>query len=80
MTTLVLRGQCQVCQGFHRPVRAQHRLGQLEERISAPGKAGVEISPETRQHRRRLRPFGTWICHTGHKAVVFSSRLHTHEH
>jgi hypothetical protein len=42
----VLRGQRQPGQRLHRPIRAQHRIGQLEQLITARGQAGMEIQPE----------------------------------
>ena len=46
MTTPVLRHQRQARQVLHRPVRAQHRISQLEQRIRPGGQAGVELAPE----------------------------------
>ena len=50
MTAPVLRSQRQPNQGLHRPIGAQHRIGQLGHLISAGGQAGMEIPPEPRQH------------------------------
>jgi hypothetical protein len=54
MAAPVLRGQRQPSQRFHRPARAQHRVGQLEKLIGAGGQAGMEFPPELRQH-------GEWL-------------------
>ena len=54
MAAPVLRGQRQPGQVPDRPVRAQHRIGQLEQLIRAGGQAGMEIQPEPRQHGERL--------------------------
>jgi len=54
VTPPVLRDQRQPGQRPHRPVRAQHRIGQLEQLIRAGGQAGTEICPEPRQHGQGL--------------------------
>ena len=54
MAAPVLRGQRQPGQRLHRPVRAQHRIGQLEQLITARGQAGMKIQPEPRQHIQGL--------------------------
>jgi hypothetical protein len=58
MTPLVHRGQRQPGQGPHRPIRAEHRVGQLEQLIIASGQALVKLTPELRQHGGRLDTAG----------------------
>ena len=48
--------QRQLDQRPHRPVRAQHRVGQLEQRIRPRGQRGVELLPEPRQLPERRPP------------------------
>jgi hypothetical protein len=55
----MLRGQRQPRQAPDRPVRAQHRVGQLAQLIGAGGQASVEIQPEPRQHGQGLDISGT---------------------
>ena len=50
----VLRGQRQARQRLDRPIRAQHRIGQLEQLITANGQAGTEVHAEPRQHGQGL--------------------------
>jgi hypothetical protein len=50
----VLQDQRQPSQVPDRPVRAQHRIGQLRQLIRAGHQAGMEIHPEPRQHGKRL--------------------------
>jgi hypothetical protein len=50
MSAPVLGGQRQPSQGPHRPVRAQHRIGELGHLIGAGAQARMEIQPEPRQH------------------------------
>jgi len=54
VTAAVLRGQRQPGQRPDRPVRAQHRIGQLEQLITARGQAGMKLQPEPRQHGEGL--------------------------
>lgn len=49
----VLRGQRQPRQRLHRPVRAQHLIGRLEQLITAGGQSAMEIQPGPRQHGER---------------------------
>ncbi len=55
--TTVLRREREPDQCLHRPVGAQHRIGQLEQRITATGQAAMELVPELRQLPERLNPF-----------------------
>ena len=48
----VLRSQRQARQRPDRPVRAQHRIGQLKQRITASRQAGTETRPEPRRTAR----------------------------
>jgi hypothetical protein len=50
----VLRLQRQRRQHPHRPVRAQHRIGQLEQRIGPRRQAPVQVAAEGRQHATGL--------------------------
>ncbi|GIF09310.1 hypothetical protein Asi03nite_68480 [Actinoplanes siamensis] len=45
----VLGRQRQIDQRFDRPVRAQHRVGQLEQRIRPRVQTPVDLLPESRQ-------------------------------
>ncbi len=54
MAALMLRRQRQAHQGFHRPVRAQHRVRQFEQRIRPRGEAPVQLPAEGRQPVPRL--------------------------
>ena len=54
MTALMLRRQRQAHQGFHRPVCAQHRVRQFEQRIRPRGEAPVQLPAEGRQPVPRL--------------------------
>jgi hypothetical protein len=47
VTPPVLRRQRQPGQGPDLPVRAEHRVGQLEQRVAPRGQALIQISPET---------------------------------
>jgi hypothetical protein len=58
----VLGGQRQRRQHPHRPVRAQHRIGQLEQRIRPARQAPVQLAAEGRQQAQgpiRARPVWT---------------------
>jgi hypothetical protein len=50
VTAAVFRREGQVDQRPHRAVRAQHRVGRLEQRVTAGGEAVVEVGPEPGQH------------------------------
>jgi hypothetical protein len=50
MTAPVLRRQRQPGQGLHRTIGTQDRIGQLGQFVSAGGEAGMEVTPEPRQH------------------------------
>jgi len=54
MAAPVPGGQRQARQRPHRPVRTQHRIGQLEQLITTSGQAGTQIRPEPRQHGHGL--------------------------
>jgi len=49
MPAPVLDGQRQLDQGLHRPVRAQRRVRELEERVPASVEAFVELDPKAGQ-------------------------------
>ena len=55
----------------HRPVRAQHRISQLEQLITPRGQAPVQLPAEPRQHPPRVPCFQQVLavipdlCHTG---------------
>jgi hypothetical protein len=49
MATPVLRHQQQARQHPGRPVRAQHHIGQLKQRIRPAGQAPVQLAAEARQ-------------------------------
>jgi hypothetical protein len=58
----------------HRAIRAQHRVGQLEQRIRPRGQAPVELLPESRQLPERTGNAG--IVHTDQlKPLVVIFRL-----
>jgi DNA-binding NarL/FixJ family response regulator len=42
----VFRRQCQPHQRLHRPVGAQHGIGQLEQRVRAEGQTPMQLTPE----------------------------------
>jgi hypothetical protein len=46
MAALMLRHQRQTHQGLHRPLRAQHRIGKLKQRIPARGQTGIQLTAE----------------------------------
>lgn len=50
MAAPVFRRQRQPDQGPDRGLGAQHGVGQLEQRVAAPGQAAVEVPPEPAQH------------------------------
>jgi hypothetical protein len=66
MTTPMLGRQRQVDQRLDRPVGAQQRLGQLEQRIGPGGQTAVKVGPESGQ-------YGQWID-TG----MFVQQTHPH--
>jgi hypothetical protein len=61
----------------YRPVRAQHRIGQLEQLIPPAGQAPVELAPEPRQRPPRPACFPQLLaiipdlCHTGTHGHLF---------
>ena len=61
-------GQRQIDQRPHRPVRAQQRVGQLEQRIRPRGQAGVELVAEPAQPGDRLDS-GTVVVHAVHRGL-----------
>jgi hypothetical protein len=68
----VLTSQRQFCDRPHRAVRAQHCLGQLEQRIRTPGQASVELLPERGEIPGRVGVTG--VMHTDQlKPLVRSS-------
>jgi hypothetical protein len=68
----VLGRRRQVHQGPHRPVAAQHRVGELEQRVAPPGQAVVEDPSEAGQFRRRLA-LHTLFHHTHHGGLHIKS-------
>src|SRR4051812_44408001 len=64
----MLRGQRQIDQRPHRPVRAQQRLGQLELRIRPRAQAGVEAVSEPAQLGDRLDS-DTLVVHAVHRGL-----------
>jgi hypothetical protein len=54
VAAVVLRRQRQPHQRLHRPVGAQHRIGQLEQRIGPGCEAPVQLPAEPRQPLPRL--------------------------
>jgi hypothetical protein len=67
MTTPMLDGQRQLDQRGDRPISAQHRIGQFEQRVGPRGQAVVELLPETRQLPELI--YRTPILHTDHAAL-----------
>ena len=64
----MLRGQRQIHQRPHRPVRAQQRLGQLELRIRPRTQAGIEAVSEPTQPGDRLDS-DTVVVHAVHRGL-----------
>src|SRR5436305_9222753 len=62
MPAAVLRGQRQPDQRGHRPLGAQHRIGQLKQRIRPHGQAVIEPHPKRRQIST-ARPAGLLAVH-----------------
>jgi hypothetical protein len=46
MSTAVFGQQRQINRRLHRPVRTQHRVGELEQLIAPGGQTRVELAPE----------------------------------
>jgi hypothetical protein len=69
VTTAMLGHQRQPDQRGHRPVRAQHRLTQLEQRICPRARASVELLPERRQVPDRT--LAARVVHTVHRNPWF---------
>jgi hypothetical protein len=67
MTTPMLHGQRQLDQRGDRPISAQHRIGQFEQRVGPRGQAVVELLPETGQLPECISR--TVIAHTDHAAL-----------
>jgi len=67
MPAAVLRRQRQLSQARDRPVGAQHRLGQLEQRIAPRGQAPVELLPEPGQLPERTGMCG--VAHSDHHSL-----------
>jgi hypothetical protein len=65
MTAPVLWHQRQLNQAPDRPIGAQHRLGQLEQRVRPRGQAPVELLPEPGQLTERAGLHG--ITHSDHR-------------
>ncbi|AXY49574.1 hypothetical protein YT1_0117 [Rhodococcus ruber] len=54
MAATVLGRQGQLDEGADRAAGAQHRVGQLEQRVTTSGQAVVEPAPESRQVDTRI--------------------------
>jgi hypothetical protein len=57
----VLRRQRQAHQGLHRPLGAQQRVGDLEQRITTGGAAAIQITAERRQPLPRPLHLRPWL-------------------
>jgi hypothetical protein len=65
MTPTMLTDQRQLHLRPHRPIGAQHRVGQLKHRVSACAQTVVELLPERRQLPDCAKQTG--IVHTDHR-------------
>jgi len=69
MTPPMHPSQRQLRQRCHRPIHAQQRITQLEQRIRTRGQAPMELPPEPDQLPEWI--FRTAIMHTDHAAPGF---------
>lgn len=68
VTTSMLTDQGQLHQRPYRPVRAQHRIDKLEQRIRPPGQTGIELPPEPSQFPGNT--VTTTLVHTEHETAL----------
>src|SRR5450755_3953892 len=81
VTAPVLRRQRQRGQVPDRPVRAQHRIGQLAQLISPGGQAGMKIGPEPRQHGGWPATGNLWqAIHHGLRLLILCPLARTNDH
>lgn len=74
MTTPHLGRECQINQGADRPVRTQHRIGKIEQRVRSRRQAVIKLGPEPGQHPECTGRAG--IMHTDHlKPLVLIFQL-----
>ncbi|MBY8862364.1 hypothetical protein K7711_38240 [Nocardia sp. CA2R105] len=64
MSPAMLADQRQLRQRPHRPIRAQHRIDQIEHGIGPRGHAPIQLLPQRRQVPERTSTAG--VVHTIH--------------
>jgi len=76
--TPVLGQQCQVDRRGHRPVLAEHRVRELEQRVTAPGQTREQVFPKVGCEVERIPPGivvqHTHLCGLGPPCLRVSSR------
>jgi hypothetical protein len=78
---LVVTGAALALGLSRRPVRAQHRVGQLRQLVAAGGQAGMEIPPEPLQHGEWPGTGILWqAVHHGLRLLIMCPLARTNDH